>query len=73
MRTTQDYFHSMRGHVAQDCEIQMNNGDLVMLDADHHGWVMYQVVDGKRKFHANAGFSAHVVECLVYSYPSLDI
>lgn len=69
MRTTQQAFHSMRGHVADGCEIQMDNGDLVTLKAVHRGW---QLFVGDRP-HSVPTDSAHVVECLVFSYPNEEI
>ena len=69
MRTTQQAFHAMRGHVADGCEIQMDNGDLVTLKAVMGGWQMF--VNGRP--HSVPTDSAHVVECLVYVYPSEDL
>lgn len=69
MRTTQRGFHAMRGHVADGCEIQMDNGDLVTLKAVRDGWQLF--VNGRP--HSVPTDSAHVVECLVYVYPSEDL
>lgn len=66
MRTTQQAFHSMRGHVADGCEIQMDNGDLCTLKAVVGGW---QLFDQKGRPHSVPTSSAHVVECIVVSYP----
>lgn len=73
MKTTQDAFSALRGHVADGCEVLMNNGDTVRIQASMQGWNLYVVTGTGLKFHANAGPSAHVVECLVYVYPSLEI
>lgn len=70
MRTSQDAFHSMRGHVADGVEIQMNNGELVTLRAVMAGW---QLFDQTGRPHSAPTRSAHVVECLVFSYPSEEI
>lgn len=66
MRTTQQAFHAMRGHVADGCEIQMDNGDLCTLKAVFQGWQLF-TPDGKP--HMVPTNSAHVVECVVFSYP----
>lgn len=68
MRTTQQAFHAMRGHVTDGCEIQMDNGDLVVLKAVMGGWQLF--VDGRP--YSTPTDSAHVVECLVFSYPNKD-
>ena len=73
MRTTQNAFHAFRGHVADGCEVLMNNGDTVLIQNEMRGWHLFVVTDKGLKFHANAGNSAHVVECLIYVYPSLEI
>lgn len=70
MKTTQNEFHSMRGHVSDGCTIMMNNGDTVILKAVMQGWQLF-VQDGKP--HSLPTNSAHVIECLVYSYPSEEI
>ena len=69
MITTQNAFHAMRGHITDGCQILMNNGDLVVLKAARDGWQLY-VND---KPHSVPTDSAHVVECLVYVYPSEEI
>ncbi len=69
MITTQDEFHSMRGHLTDGCQIHMRNGDNVVLRAVMDGWQLY-VND---KPHSVSTNSAHVIECLVYVYPSKDI
>ena len=69
-RTTQDAFHSMRGHVTDGIQIEMRNGDLVTLRAVMNGWQLY---DAQGRPHSVPTRSAHVVECLVYSYPSEEI
>ena len=69
MKTTQDEFHAMRGHVADGCQIKMNNGDLATLRAVIGGWQLF--VEGRP--HSIPTVSAHVVECLVFSYPSEEI
>jgi hypothetical protein len=38
MKTTQTAFHPMRGHVADGCEIQCENGDVLTLNATMKGW-----------------------------------
>ena len=70
MRTTQQAFHAMRGHVADGTEISMTNGDLVTLRAVMDGWQLYGPTG---KPHSVPTRSAHVIECLVYVYPSEDI
>ncbi len=65
MRTTQQAFHSMRGHVTDGCEIQMDNGDLLTLKAVHGGWQLFN--NGVPQMVPTD--SAHVVECVVFSYP----
>jgi len=73
VKTTQDAFTAIRGHVADGCEVLMNNSDTVRIQASLQGWNLYVVTDTGLKFHADAGHSAHVVECLIYVYPSLEI
>lgn len=71
MKTTQDAFHPMRGHVADGCEITMRNGDVLTLRATMQGW---QLVDAQgRPYWSRPTRSAHVVDCLVYVYPSEEI
>lgn len=70
MKTTQDAFHAMRGHVTEGCEVVMRNGDVLTLTSTMSGW---QLVDqGGRRVGAPTP-SAHVIECLVYSYPNEDL
>lgn len=65
VRTTQQAFHSMRGHMVDGCEIQMDNGDLLVLKAVHGGWVLTR--NGTPQDAPTN--SAHVIECQVFSYP----
>ena len=67
MKTTQDAFHSMRGHVADGTVIIMRNGDVCTLRAVTKGW---QLFDAHDRPHSVPTDSAHVVECLVYTYPA---
>ena len=67
MKTTQDAFHSMRGHVADGTVITMRNGDVCTLRAVAKGW---QLFDAHDRPHSVPTDSAHVVECLVYTYPA---
>lgn len=67
MKTTQDDFHSMRGHVADGTVITMRNGDVCTLRAVVKGW---QLFDAHDRPHSVPTDSAHVVECLVYTYPA---
>lgn len=69
MRTTQDDFHSMRGHVADGVTVHMNNGDVVSIKAVMQGWQLYV---GKTP-HGVPAKSAHVVECLIYNYPNEEL
>lgn len=66
MKTTQDEFHPMRGHVEDGCIIHMRNGDDVTLKNTMRGW---QLFIGDRP-HAAPTTSAHVIACLVEVYPS---
>jgi hypothetical protein len=70
MKTTQDGFHTMRGHVADGCEIAMANGDTLTLKAVINGW---QLVDQTGRNFGLATNSAHVIACLVFAHPSEDI
>lgn len=70
MKTTQKEFHSMRGHVSDGMQVIMDNGDIVTLKAVMQGWQLF-TQDGKP--HSIPTNSAHVIECLVYVYPSEDI
>lgn len=68
-RTTQQGFHPMLGHVADGTEILMDNGDVVILKAVMKGW---QLFHNDRPLDVPTD-SAHVVACLVFSYPgSID-
>ena len=67
--TTQDAFHPMRGHVADGVTVKMRNGDIVTVKAVMNGWQLYV---GERK-HSIPTNSAHVVECLIYNYPSEEL
>ena len=68
--TTQQAFHAMRGHVCDGQQIIMDNGDRCTLRAVMDGW---QLFDQHGRPHSIPTDSAHVVECLVYSYPSEDL
>ncbi|QBJ04478.1 hypothetical protein HOV23_gp095 [Pseudomonas phage Lana] len=68
-KVKQDEFHSMRGHIADGVEIQMNNGDTLTLKAVMQGW---QLFHGDRQW-APPTNSAYVIECLVFSYPNPEI
>lgn len=70
MRTTQDAFHPMRGHVADGCVIDMNNGDKLLLKNMMKGWQLY---DQHGKPFGAPTNSAHVVACLITSHPSEDL
>lgn len=63
--TTQNEFHSMRGHVADGVTVKMRNGDIVTIKAVMSGW---QLMVGERR-HSIPTPAAHVVECLIYNYP----
>jgi len=65
--TTQDAFHSLRGHVADGVQIAMNNGDTLTVKAVMGGW---QLVDQNGRLVDVPTDSAHVLECLVYAYPN---
>ncbi len=70
MRTTQDEFHSMRGHVIDGNVIDMRNGDTLTLTSTIKGW---QLIDQHGRPFGVPTRSAHVVACLVYSHPSEEI
>lgn len=70
MRTTQDAFHSMCGHIADGCEIEMRNGDVLTLRSKVTEWQLYDQTGRPFGFPTK---SAHVVECLVYAHPSEEI
>lgn len=70
MKTTQNQFHPMRGHVCDGCEVMMNNGDVVTVRAVMAGW---QLMDADGRPHGIATNSAHVLACVVTSYPSEDL
>ncbi len=40
-KTTQQLFHPMRGHVADGCEIECDNGDVLTLNAVIRGWSLH--------------------------------
>lgn len=65
-RTTQSEFHSMRGHVSQGCEVRMENGDLMIVKSTMNGW---QLFDKDGRPFSTPTHSAHVLECIVFSYP----
>ena len=67
IKTTQDAFHSLMGHVANDAQIAMNNGDTLTVKAVMGGW---QLVDQKGRIVDAPTDSAYVLECLVYAYPN---
>lgn len=69
MKTTQDAFHVMRGHVSDGCQVVMNNGDIVTIKSVMSGWQLFV----NNKPHSVPTDSAHVVACLVYIYPSEEI
>ena len=66
VKTTQDAFHSMKGHVAEGTEITMNNGDVLTIKAVLKGW---QLIDQLGREVAAPTNSAHVVSCIIYDYP----
>jgi hypothetical protein len=53
--------------VADGVQVEMGNGDLCTLRAVMGGWQLF-TPDGKP--HMVPTDSAHVVECVVFSYPS---
>ena len=65
MRTTQQAFHTMRGHVADGCQVLMENGDTLTIKADPRGW---QIWNGDRR-HASPTAAAFEIECLIVAYP----
>lgn len=67
--TTQDAFHSMRGHVADGVTVKMRNGDIVTIRAMMKGW---QLMVGDIPHGATTN-SAHVVDCLIYNYPNEEL
>lgn len=66
MKTTQDNFHPMRGHVVDGCEITMRNGDICTIKASIHGW---ELLNPKGLIVGVPTKSAHVLACLVERYP----
>ena len=64
--TTQNLFHAMRGHVCDGQVIHMSNGDTCTLRAVMGGW---QLFDQRGRPYSVPTDSAHVVECIVTSYP----
>lgn len=70
MKTTQDAFHPMRGHVADGTQIQMHNGDTLTIKSVTAGW---QLVDQEGRLFGVPTGSAHVLYCLIYTYPSEEL
>ncbi len=60
----------MLGHVADGTAIVMRNGDVMTLKAVMEGW---QLFDSNGRPFSVPTNSAHVVECIVFAYPSEDI
>lgn len=65
MKTTQTAFHPMRGHVADGCEIQCENGDVLTLNATMKGW---QLRDQDGRKYGNETNDAQQVAAYVVEY-----
>lgn len=70
MKTTQDDFHPMRGHLEDGTQIEMRNGDTLTIKAVTAGW---QLVDQDGRPFGVPTASAHVIDCLIYNYPNEEL
>lgn len=70
MKTTQDDFHSMRGHLEDGTQVEMRNGDTLTIKAVTAGW---QLVDQDGRPFGVPTASAHVIDCLIYNYPNEEL
>ena len=64
IRTTQQNFSAMHGHIADGTQIVMDNGDVLTMYATMHGWDIYR--DGQEI--NRCGSSAHAVESFIFHY-----
>lgn len=62
--TSQEAFHIMRGHVADDCRIKMSNGDNLTINATIRGWEIRK--DGHPIY--NPGFDANAIALYISMY-----
>ena len=60
MRTSQNEFHPMRGHVIDGMEIVADNGDILHLSASMYGWVIHHP-NGQSEPLPNAAYVEHYV------------
>jgi len=65
MHTTQDAFHTMRGHVADGTTVSMDNGDVLKISAGMYGW---NITDQTGRIVAHGQDSARAVECFIVNY-----
>ena len=64
MRTSQNSFTALKGHVSDGCEVIANNGDLLTIKATMHGWDIYR--NGVEI--SRAGHNAYNVEVFIANY-----
>lgn len=65
VKTTQDEFHPLRGHMEDGAEIVMRNGTTLVLRAVMSGWQLY---DKQGREFGSPTASAHDIASLVTSY-----
>lgn len=70
MKTTQDDFHPMRGHLEDGTQVEMRNGDTLTIKAVTAGW---QLVGPDGRPFGVPTASAYVIDCLIYNYPDEEL
>lgn len=70
MKTTQDLFHPMRGHVDDGCVIKMRNGEEMTVRGTMNGW---QLVHADGRHHSAPSHSAYDLARIVNDFPADDI
>ena len=60
----------MCGHLEDGTQVEMRNGDTLTIKAVTAGW---QLVDQEGRPFGVPPASAHILECLIYNYPSDEL
>jgi hypothetical protein len=65
MRTNQQEFHVMRGHLDEGTVIDCDNGDILTIEATMHGW---KLVNQRGEQHGEETTDCYLVARYIYGY-----
>lgn len=66
MKTTQDAFHVIRGHVTDGCQVIMRNGDTWTIKQVSHNYTTgWKITNGKGDMVAPIASSAYIVQDII--------